>query len=414
MSGNSPIHVLFSSPVLGLPPIGGPALRTQGLIRALARKSLLTVHVQPPWHQSDVQRVCDNLANLGVESVAFSATYGPNACKRYLSRLRDVVTRVLRQKSRRQARQLIRLTQEKQISVIWLNFGHISFPLLKSLRKQGYRGTIVCDTDAVWSRFVLRGIPYLPMAAKPRVWLAGKWKEREERRLSLYADVITAPSHIDADYYREIAGGRSRIALTQNVVDVNAYEVSINQPKSTEPTVVLTGSFNYRNSAVVDAAKWLRNEIWPLVLREVPSARLLLIGPGSTETGLSDPQLRTESLGKVASIIPHIAQASAVVVPLRYESGTRFKILEAGALGKCVVSTTLGAEGLPVTHGEHLLIADDAESFAACLCFALVSGPTHLGQNLSELVRESFSIQTLEESVSKILDECSTHAGSLM
>ena len=410
MKDAGPSRILFSSPILAIPPIGGPALRTYGLIRALAHRSLLTVHIQPPWDQTDVQRVSDDLNKLGVKRVIFSETYGSHTAKRYLFRLRRIVSRLFCQNARRQARHLIRLAGEAQISVIWLNFGHVTFPLLKSLRRQGYRGTIVCDTDAVWSRFVLRGVPYLPMSAKPRAWLAGKWKEREERRLSLYADVITAPSHLDADYYREISAGRSRIALTQNVIDVTAYEMPTNQPMSTEPTVVLTGSFNYKNSAVVDAAKWLRNEIWPLVLREVPNARLLLIGPGSIETRLSDPELRIESLGQVDSILPYMAPASVVVVPLRYESGTRFKILEAGALGKCVVSTTLGAEGLPVTHGEHLLIADDAESFAACVCLALVSDPTHFGHNLSRLVRKSFSIQTLEESVGNIVDECSTQA----
>ncbi len=72
-------------------------------------------------------------------------------------------------------------------------------------------------------------------------------------------------------------------------------------------------------------------------------------------------------LGRVADIRPHVARHAAYIIPLRIGGGTRIKFYEAMAMGKAVVSTSIGAEGLPVTHGEQVLLADRAEDFAAAV-----------------------------------------------
>jgi glycosyltransferase involved in cell wall biosynthesis len=83
---------------------------------------------------------------------------------------------------------------------------------------------------------------------------------------------------------------------------------------------------------------------------------------------------RIELTGPVADAVVELAKARVVVVPLLAGSGTRVKILEAWAAGRAVVSTTVGAEGLPVRDGEHLLLRDTAESFAAAVS-ALLAAP---------------------------------------
>jgi glycosyltransferase involved in cell wall biosynthesis len=110
--------------------------------------------------------------------------------------------------------------------------------------------------------------------------------------------------------------------------------------------------------------------------------------------------------GEVPSVLPYLCHANVAVVPLRFESGTRFKILEAGACGIPVVSTTLGAEGLAVIHGEHLLIADDAGSFAEAIVRLLRDRDLahRLSENLGRLIREKYSIAALVEEGRRILD----------
>jgi glycosyltransferase involved in cell wall biosynthesis len=106
--------------------------------------------------------------------------------------------------------------------------------------------------------------------------------------------------------------------------------------------------------------------ILPLVRREVPNVRLVVVG--------HSPTLQVRSLaarddvvvtGSVPDVIPHYRQARVAVVPLRGGGGTRLKILEAMALGRPVVSTSLGCEGLAVIDQEHILIADTPAEFAS-------------------------------------------------
>jgi glycosyltransferase involved in cell wall biosynthesis len=96
--------------------------------------------------------------------------------------------------------------------------------------------------------------------------------------------------------------------------------------------------------------------------------------------------------------LPYIARSHVVIVPLLFESGTRFKILEAGALKKPLVSTTLGAEGLPVFNEEHILVGDTSQSFANAVLRAFdqsVGGK--ISSNLNSLVKREFTVLNAAE-----------------
>jgi glycosyltransferase involved in cell wall biosynthesis len=104
-------------------------------------------------------------------------------------------------------------------------------------------------------------------------------------------------------------------------------------------------------------------------------------------------------------VLPYLCHADVSLVPLKFESGTRFKILEAAACGVPIVSTVLGAEGLPVEHGEHVLLADDAVLFSAAVV-EIISNKAlahRLGNNCLELVQLGFSVEHLENEAREIL-----------
>jgi glycosyltransferase involved in cell wall biosynthesis len=118
----------------------------------------------------------------------------------------------------------------------------------------------------------------------------------------------------------------------------------------------------------VDAVQWFAQEILPLIRREAPGTRLWVVG--------KDPHPRLEALkeghgvvitGWVEDVRPYIAGASVYVVPLRMGGGTRLKVLEAMAMGKAMVSTTVGAEGFDVVSGRELVLADTPAGFAAAV-----------------------------------------------
>jgi glycosyltransferase involved in cell wall biosynthesis len=124
--------------------------------------------------------------------------------------------------------------------------------------------------------------------------------------------------------------------------------------------VIFSGNLEYHPN--VEAVRWMRSEIWPRI-RSGVNWRLIGRNPEAVAKLVSGDR-RIELIGPVDDAVAALAEAMVCVVPLLSGSGTRFKILEAWAAARAVVSTTLGAEGLDARPGEHLLIADDPAGFA--------------------------------------------------
>jgi glycosyltransferase involved in cell wall biosynthesis len=152
--------------------------------------------------------------------------------------------------------------------------------------------------------------------------------------------------------------------------------------------LVFTATMNYGPNA--EAAIHFATHIWPQVRAAIPDATLKIVGHGPPAPVRQLGQRPGITVtGSVPDVRPYLASAQAVVVPLRIGGGTRLKIVEALAMAKPVVTTTLGAEGLAVEPGRHLLIADDPDAFASDV-IALLRDPArraslaHAGRALVE------------------------------
>ena len=156
----------------------------------------------------------------------------------------------------------------------------------------------------------------------------------------------------------------------------NTYPEPIRQMGSVEvgdpPVVLLQGSLRYAPN--IDGAEWLVTEIGPLLRKRMPTAQIRLVGRATAGVERHDNPPQVVVTGLVPDIEPELERADLAVVPLRIGSGTRLKILESFAHRIPVVSTRLGADGLDVEDGVHLLLADDAESFAEA-CERLLTDP---------------------------------------
>jgi polysaccharide biosynthesis protein PslH len=159
-----------------------------------------------------------------------------------------------------------------------------------------------------------------------------------------------------------------------------------------EQAVVFTGNFDYPPNR--DAARYFHRRIWPLLRKGYPGLTWRLAGknPEAVARFLRrDPRIRV--LGPVEDAVVELARARVAIVPLRAGSGTRFKILEAWAAGRAVVSTTIGAEGLGSVDGVHLLLADTPERFAGAVSALLDSADLRgrLGRAGRRLYEERFT-----------------------
>jgi glycosyltransferase involved in cell wall biosynthesis len=127
--------------------------------------------------------------------------------------------------------------------------------------------------------------------------------------------------------------------------------------------IVFSGNLEYHPN--VEAVRWFRTRIWPLVRERAPGIEWRLLGSNpEAVAAFSGGDARIRVVGQMEDAVASLAEAKVCIAPLLSGSGTRFKILEAWAAGRAVVSTTLGAEGLGARDGEHLLLADDPDNFA--------------------------------------------------
>jgi len=184
-------------------------------------------------------------------------------------------------------------------------------------------------------------------------------------------------------------------AVIPNAVDIGHFRPRPDLPPPDGRTVVFFGTLNYFPNQ--DGVRYLLEEIWPLVQRSHPQALLKVIGSHPTPEVLRHQGPAVDIVGLVEDVRPHLAQASAIVVPLRVGGGTRFKVLEALAMGRPVVSTRLGAEGIDVAAERDILLADGPEPFAAAVG-RLLDDPA-LGRRLGAagraLVEQSYSWETV-------------------
>jgi glycosyltransferase involved in cell wall biosynthesis len=397
--------VLFTTPVLEHPPRGGPELRIENSIKALA--SVADLHIVSRLSREAIGGAgAESFYRELARSFAYAPSVGGLAQNRYLRRarrglLRDSVVA-------RDARALVERATKLEVDAMWLGYGNISFDVIHEVKRIAPHIPLVCDTDSVWSRFVLRELPLeQDPGRRAAISKKGVEKEEEERAWVALCEVTTAVSEVDAEYYRAIAPDPARVALFPNVIDLASYTDGDGPPPGLRsPSIFLAGTFGAPTSPMNRAADWLIARVLPLVTSEIPDAKLYLIGRRSRESFAGMGRDDVVVVGEVASVVPYLTNSDVSVVPLSYESGTRFKILEAGACRVPVVSTTLGAEGLPVEHERDVLLADEPSDFAREIVRVLRDRDlaTRLAAGLEELVSTNFSVGALSRQAEVVIE----------
>jgi sugar transferase (PEP-CTERM/EpsH1 system associated) len=198
-----------------------------------------------------------------------------------------------------------------------------------------------------------------------RALLTTQWRRMSklERAALSRFDLVLAVSDADRQTFQRLYPGalRTPAHVIQTGVDTRYFAP---QPVPPRPAhLVFTGSMDWLANA--DGMLYFVNEILPLMQQARPDVTLSIVGRAPTPAVLRlARRAGVEVTGRVEDVRPHMAVAAVYVVPLRVGGGTRLKIFEAMAMGKAVVSTTIGAEGLPVTPGHDIVIADGPRRFA--------------------------------------------------
>jgi len=184
------------------------------------------------------------------------------------------------------------------------------------------------------------------------------------------------------------------------MVAPNAVNVEYFCP-SDEPAdggaLVMTGLMHYRPN--IDGAAYFVREIFPLILASRPDIVFYIVGAGVTDELKRLSSSNVVVTGTVPDVRPYVYKSAVFVVPLRMGGGTRLKVLEGMSMAKAVVSTSIGCEGIDVSHDEHLLIVDEPRAFADAVLRLLDDRERRLelGRKGRALVERQYRWETVVE-----------------
>ena len=341
------------------PLIEGRALRTYNLLRETARAHsvFLCTYVQSAAEEQGIAHLRSFCTD--VQAIPLYMHDKTRAVARDVMRdlFQPAPAMVLKYDTAAMRRVVIEALDKFKPDVVHLDMLHLG-----SLIKEVHGLPVVMVEHNVEAELLKRRV------ANESNWLRRAYLARQARKLESFetrtcraAKEIVAVSDVDADHIRTLAPN-TPVTVVPNGVDTEFFTPTNGAAHAS--SMVYVGGLSWFPN--FDAIDFFTKEILHRVTRVKPDANLTVIGQVPSQRMLepwqNEPRVRFTGL--VDDIRPIVAAAGIYIVPLRIGGGTRLKILDAMAMGKAVVTTSIGCEGLQVTPGKDVLIADGAEAFS--------------------------------------------------
>lgn len=353
------MRILIITDYLPYPPITGDLIRTYNLIRRVARRHRVWLTGFLPASDgaervSHLQAFCQ-----GVEAVSL-----PRRHK--LARLPGLLQYILAGipfdfeflHSQGLSDRIRRLASTVDFDIVQIEQSRMA-PYLEVLPPDTHSKSILIFHNIAAYQYDRISHVELKPARRVRAWLHSRMLYRWEPRYAERFDRCITVSEVDRDLLMK-ANPRLRVDVVPNGVDTQIYQLL--PLENTQLALLLIGNMSYAPCA--DGALWFCDQVLPHIRRVLGEVEVWIVGisPPPEVVRLGGDGVHVT--GRVEDVIPYYRRSAISVVPLRAGGGTRLKILEAMALGRPVVSTSIGCEGLDVVDGRHLLIADAPEHFA--------------------------------------------------
>lgn len=390
--------MLFVSPEFPWPPTSGGRLRTLSLLRCLGTRFEIhcVTFAEKDSTPPDAGGLRSSVARLTVVPLtphrqSTWSRYARNM-RRALQFAHPFVDRYSEPEARRAVCSLV--GQERE----WIWLEHLWLAPYVTSRGQG--ATTLLDVHNVESAFYgqLRRTTRNPLERAGFCVFQQAARKIERRFLPCFDRVLAV-----SEEERQLLGrdcSAERIFVVPNAVKLALGA----NAEGNHHTLYFAGRLDYAPNR--QAMLWFCKRVWPLIQSRVPTARCQILGVCPERLGIElrrSPNMMVA--GQVEEIEPFVAQSSLAIVPVVSGGGTRFKVLDAWAAGKAVVSTTKGAEGLAARHGENIWLADEPQEFADSVVRLLMDPELRavLGGNGRKTVEERYSLERLQESLDAAL-----------
>ncbi len=416
------MKLLFLTPQLPYPPHQGTTIRNFNLIKNLAPRHEITLL------SFDTPEELQNAAPL--RALCRRIEIAPYPARTMMARARDTVfsplpDMALRLKSDAMHELVARVTRDESFDAVQIEGIEMARYMLQSQFAIRNSQIVFDDHNA---EYVLQRTAYESDAHRVTRWHAAlysfiQWKklERYERAICRRANHIAACSDADAEAIRRLFGSQFPISNLQSPISIvpNGVDTAHFVPSAevcakplAELSLVYAGKMDFRPN--IDAMLWFCDEILPRLRAEIPLAHIVIVGqkPAPRIAALGE-RPGVAVTGGVADTRPYIADAAVYVVPLRMGSGTRLKVLEAMAMGKAIVSTARGVEGIDLVAGRDAVIADSPDAFAHAVIALLRDAERRraLGQAARALAEDKYDwrkivpkFEQMYENLAKVLE----------
>lgn len=385
-------------------PIGGANARNYHLLKALASQHTISLLA---------------LVNTDEEAVLASSS----SLKNLVQRLQVVIRPLPRSKRWEQLLtslgmksyllQLFQYAELQETLDYMIADNHYDSVLFESMFVAGYQlpshTRIIIDQHNIEYELLQR--TYLHGHDLIRKWY--NWQEcRQVRQAEIErcsrADMALVTSGRDREALKGLLQSNPNapaIEVVPNGVDIDFF-VNEEAIQEVEHRIVFTGTMDYYPNS--NAVVYFARHCWPLIQAKIPDATWQIVGRNPPREVRQLGNLKGVTVtGTVPDIRPHLSAAAVAIVPLQIGSGTRLKILEAFAMRRAAVSTSIGCEGLAVANGTHLLVEDDPEAFAQGVVMLLQNPEMRnsLGNAGRSLVETEYSWQQVGTRLLHILEE---------
>ncbi len=405
------MKLLFLTPQLPYPPHQGTTIRNFHLLAGLAQHhdiALLSfADREQPLDETPLPNLCYRVDTV---STPPARSTPQRLLETFLSTRPDMALRLPSRDFQARLEQLVHTEHFDVVQIEGIEMGQYGLGLRRRRLLTDRTKLVFDDHNA---EYVLQQRAFLTDVRQPARWPAAgysliQWVKlrRYEREVCRLADRVVAVSEADARALRRLVPGLSP-AVVPNGVDVNTFRSdsvrsdfvrsdSVERSGVQPASLVFTGKMDFRPN--IDAMVWFCNEALPRIQAARSGVTLAIVGrePHARVRALADRPGITVT-GYVDDVRPYMAGARVYIVPLRMGGGTRLKVLQAMAMGKAIVSTTLGAEGIAGRSGEHLTLADTSEDFATAV-LSLLADPGRrvaLGARARRLVEREYTWEAI-------------------
>ena len=299
---------------------------------------------------------------------------------------------VKRYESRAMERRIAQLLEEESFDVVQVESIFLT-PYVPVIRSRSDASIVLRAHNVehqIWRQNALQLRPSMKRWYMKKLALALRMYELEHIN---DFDAVACISPLDADYFKN-NGCRRPMAVVPFAVDLQDEVLETEIEKG---SVYHLGAMDWIPN--VDSVRWLLDEVWPRVAEKSPGAKLYLAGRSMPDELLQRCSTNVIVEGEVVDAHEYMRGKQINIVPLLSGSGIRVKIVEAMSMGQCVVSTTVGANGIDYTDGENILIADTPDEMARQLkrCFDDPTLPRRIGQAGRRLVEQHYSNAVLTQ-----------------